>query len=198
MPRIVLNRATTNSAIPMVPVLGFSDSFNRADNASSLGVTAGGKPWVFVNGTWGIVSNAAKYNNQNAFGYALTDASTPNGTLSATMKTIGSARAGVMLRYIDDANFIRVYFSANNVANPYFQHYENGTLRNKFPVAGTKAVMDGSVVSVVADGPTLTIKVDGVTVLSDTTPNLTGTRHGLVGTSTGVDTTFDAVAFTAA
>lgn len=198
MPRIVLNRATTNPAIPVVPVLGFSDSFNRADNASSLGVTADGKPWTTIDGAWSIMSNAAKYNNQKSYGYALADALTPNGTLSATIKTVGLGRAGVVLRYVDDANFIRIYFSASGAFTPYFQHCENGVVRNKFPATGTKPIVDGSVVSVVADGPALSIKVDGVTVLSDTTPNLTGTRHGLVGTSTGVDTTFDAVAFTAA
>lgn len=196
-PTIVLNRNTTNPNIPLIPVLGFADDFNRTDGA--LGTSPGGKSWKVNDGTWAIKSNMAAYEGPKAYSYATIDALTPDGKLTAKIGALnpaGAAVMGLVFRWTDLDNFIRLYFRNSEANTVSIRHRKNGVETNTWAVAGSKEVTANSTVTVAGVGSALTVTVDGVTVLTATTPVLSGNSHGMVGVSVGTDTRFDAISFT--
>ena len=198
-PTIVLNRNTTNPNIPRVPVPGFSDTFNRADGL--LGVTPGGKPWSVDQGNWSVISNMATFDGSKSYSYATVDALTADGKLTAKIGALtaeGSSAMGLVFRWTDINNYIRVYLRNGGANNAAILHRKNGVDTNTWAVAGSPLVTANSTIVVTGVGSSLSVAIDGVTALTATTPVLTGTSHGMVGVSTGTGTRFDSISFTPA
>lgn len=84
-----------------------SDSFDRADNASSLGSTDTGQAWTANSGTWGIGSNRAVPPNA-ASANATVDAGALAVTVSLTCipPASGNIDVAIIARYVDANNYI--------------------------------------------------------------------------------------------
>src|SRR5262245_57529908 len=89
-----------------------ADSFNRADNASSLGSTDGAGlldpvAWIPQLGTWGISSNQAyKSGGSSAEQSAVIDAGTADVIVEVTTAARNFANgAGLVFRAVDFQNF---------------------------------------------------------------------------------------------
>lgn len=83
-----------------------SDSFNRADNAASLGSADVGGAWTAAAGTWSILSNKARMTTVTLDAYAiLTSGFLADGYVEVDV-TLSAARAdvGVLFKYLDTNN----------------------------------------------------------------------------------------------
>lgn len=114
---IILNTSFNNPNLPVIPLPGFFDDFDR-DEADVLGETVDGKRWEIFNpgttssvwgthgdGTGGMKSSTAQHH------IAAVDALTANGTLTATLSDasgVTSNRYGLALRVLDASNYISV------------------------------------------------------------------------------------------
>jgi hypothetical protein len=66
------------------------DSFNRANNANSLGNADTGQAWQPLQGTWGIDNNAAYTTNTSGFARAVIDSGLSNCIVSCTLSTLSA------------------------------------------------------------------------------------------------------------
>src|SRR5699024_6868417 len=94
---IVLNTVFNNPNLPIIPVPGFSDGFNRPV-ADSLGETDTGKPWVVIDSgsttsTWGTYGNgtAGMKSASSAYHLAVANALTSDGVLRAKVSSFDGA-----------------------------------------------------------------------------------------------------------
>lgn len=80
------------------------DSFNRADNAASLGSAETGQAWTATVGTWGVLGGAAKlYGTSGGIGRAIIDAPKPNCVVSVQFTT-AVLNQRLIFRYTDGSN----------------------------------------------------------------------------------------------
>ena len=99
-----------NHTFPNAPsAVSVTDSFNRADNATSLGTTeTGGKTWEIAGGsTWGITGNKAGMLVGTAIrGHANVDLGATNMAVEARMNVLGRAGSypSIVGRYVDPTN----------------------------------------------------------------------------------------------
>jgi len=85
------------------------DSFNRADNASSLGVSDSGHTWEAWSGTWGIESNRAWRSSHVLHDRAVVDLGEVDHEVSVDLLTgPSSITAGVVVRGVDSLNYLLV------------------------------------------------------------------------------------------
>lgn len=155
-----------------------SDSFNRANNTSSLGTADSGHVWTALAGTWGIDTNRARKYSPGAQGYAVIDAGVANGTVQATLQgTVSSGGAGgggVAFRMTDANNG---WFTEADGTSGYLYKVAGGGFSI---VASYGGWVVGDVVSVVLSGTSIIVKKNGVQVASVTDSfNSTATKHGL-------------------
>lgn len=88
------------------------DYFNRADNAISIGNADSGQTWGAVGGAWGILTNRAYTSAAgNVFSYVETGMS----DVEATVDTIWSSGEGLVVRFIDTANYIVARISSTGM-----------------------------------------------------------------------------------
>lgn len=200
---IVLNTTFGNPILPQMP--GGSDDFDRPA-ADTLGETPGGRAWaVFNSGSstsvWGTTGNGrAKMKSADVATHtAVVDWGSADGTLSGTLATFNEAsdsnRFGLAFRNQDKDNYLyveTVYPSAKQ-------------LRVRKVVAGSASVLGtsdaypvpGDTIKVNMQGSTITIQLNGVTVLTVNAPILQNvTRHGMFAFA-GADAEWDSISFTA-
>lgn len=183
---IILNTIFNNPALPIVPMPGFRDDFERP-NASTLGKTLDGKDWelfsgssntavwgTFGDGTAGMKSSGAQYH------IAAAEALTGDGVLTATLASVGiDARGpGLAFRVLDKDNWFR--FAPYSDADPtlWLHKRVGGTTT---VVRSTSATLTpGDNVTVRLSGTSIKIEVNGTQVLDETVPDLVGaTKHGM-------------------
>lgn len=193
MPDFILDTDFTVPNLPVDPPLGFSDNFNRADNASSLGYSSGeSRLWqtASTNGapTFGISGNALALTAATAGNaIAFQECYVSDGTLTATMLATGTVKGGgLAFRIQDGSNYY--YLARQNASGPNFYY----TLLKR--VAGSATILNtsttlitaGDVMSVVMNGSSIIVKVNGATLFSVTdTTFVTGTKHGVYTAGTG-------------
>lgn len=202
MPTIVLNRNTTNPAIPKVPVRGFVDSFNRS-NASTLGTTPAGKAWEILGSagnTWQIIGNAAGgLSLSGVASYPVLDAQASDGIYRVTVSEVSLAAGGLSMRVKDGSNMLRVAFRVSNGNNTIrLEQFEDGVMAALATSAGP--VMQAGtrhVVEVILDGTLVSVKIDGVTQIAPTRASkfATETKFGFYGVPNDPGIRYDAVEF---
>lgn len=165
-------------------VVNIVDNFNRADSSSALGSTStGSKAWTQHSGTWGIASNKAYLSNGVAAQTCLAtvDADSPNVTISATVTTTGgAATCGIVCRA--DSAGTSNYVVEISVGGAYTPKIYKGTAGSYSAIAtgASTTVASGSVISVELVGNTITVKDDGVTIVSVTDSTYSSQdRHGM-------------------
>lgn len=198
---IVLNTVFNNPNLPLVPVPGFSDTFNRA-TADTLGSTPGGKPWILfdsgtTSSTWGTYGNgtAGMKTSSSAYHLAVANALTPNGSLVAKLGTYDAAqrRPGLVIRAKDKDNFISIAPASSTVHEMRLAKRVAGVTTTL--TGGGPALVAGDTVTVVANGSTITLSVNGVQALTASIPELVdATMHGMYA-FTGAIGAWDSVEF---
>lgn len=160
-----------------------ADTFDRADNGSSLGSTStGAVAWTALNGTWGVSSNRAvsSITGENT---AVVDCSAADGTVQVTtIRTAGlQGEAGLAFRFSNNSNGWIVYGGSAATVPGKWTMAKKVAGSFMFITPSTQvSPATGDVLQVVMSGTSLTLKVNGVTVASTTDAfNSTATMHGL-------------------
>lgn len=152
-----------------VPATSVTDTFNRADNASSMGNADTGQMWVPNSGTWGISANRA-YETGVAGVQATTvvDSGMSDCYVEVTLTTFDDT--GLCFRSTDDNN----YFLTNG--STLFRK-QGGVYGG---IGGIGGILSGDVLKVELNGSSIKVYVNGSLALSVTdTFNQTATKHGL-------------------
>lgn len=151
------------------------DSFDRADNSSSLGNADTGQAWTAAAGTWGVLGNLGYKSAGVSNDLAIVDSTLADATVQVTLSTAASI-AGLALRFSslgNDWRFIAV--SGNSFL------LQRGVGAAYTTVASiSQTVNNGDVMKAVMSGTGFTCYVNGVQVFtaSDSTYQ-TATKHGL-------------------
>jgi len=155
------------------PILIAYDSFDRADNAASLGNADTGETWVTLSGTPRIISNQASATTGIYRGYI--ESEITDCVLSAKIVDVGTEGAALMFRLVDVNN--RYYVGV----------YPTSLVLGKF-VAGTQTVIntvalafvDNEILSITVDGTAIKVYVNGTKQIDTTDSDLTvGTKCGI-------------------
>jgi len=186
----VRSAASNTLSYSVVASLGFSDDFNRADEAI-------GSPWVTSgNGSWTVTSNKlANTTIASGTGYCVQDAGTANGTLQFTVSgTLGNGLLAVM-RYQSVNNMLKI--SYNSGAPTLYKTVGGSSTVIAACTGGAWAAND--VIEVICSGTTITVKKNGSTVLTQTgvTDFSDKTFFGVGAVSAGTAGRFDDVSFVA-
>ena len=148
-----------------------TDSFNRADNASTMGNTDTGQTWVPNSGTWGISSNRA-YESASAPGGQRTtvvDSGMSDCNVQVTFTTYDDT--GLCFRSTDDNNHF-----LNNTSELFRKQSGGYTSLGYF----SSTFGSGDVMKVELNGTSIKVYRNGSLVLSATSSfNQTATKHGL-------------------
>lgn len=158
-----------------------SDTFTRADSATSLGSPSdGGSAWVALSGTWGISSNTAYSASSGSQEIAYLESSEANVIVEATITSIFGREGALSFRVVDGSNYCILWVNGtsgfrlyDNVAGSFTQR---GSSNTTVPTAGdvVKVEANGTSVTAYLNGSALT-GLTGVTM----TAHQTATKHGL-------------------
>lgn len=208
---IVLPLNFNNALLETVPVYGFVDNFNRADNANGLGFTSGeGKAWkryygLTAFGARVIGSRAVPYDvtaaANGAWGAEVVNANAANGTLKATLVTAGSKFGGLTFRAASNTNFLSLILRTTETNSTLTL---NKKVANVTTAVATSSVQglatDGAVFEVSLSGTSVTVKCNSVVVIPTQTITelASNTEHGLYFNQNSMDMVWDDVSFTAA
>lgn len=167
------------------------DSFNRADNAASMGNADTGQSWQVLSGTWGISSNKAYLASVTSQASTVVNAGVPGIAMTSDVtlsSTLNRAAPGLVVRTIDDSNYLLATItkaSTNDLIEIYKRDLGVFTQLAQLVGAGN---VNGTTYSVrvTAIGNTISVYRDGVLKLSHTlvgadatkfaTPTLCGIR----------------------
>lgn len=178
MPTIILNKRTTNPNIPMVPLPGFFDDFNRPDSTELGRTSREGRAWELLSesNTLQIVNGTASLEpgSRTTYGLYAVDALETDGTLRAVYSQIsGATNFRLAFRIADARNFYTVNISSSSVELRRYLDLVSTPLKTEpLPATGTKRV------EVVMAGAQISVVVDGQAVIRVTDSSFTGTRHG--------------------
>ncbi len=162
---------------------GITDSFNRADNAASMGSADTGQVWVPNSGTWGILGNQAYTPSAPVQATTVINAGVSDCTVQVTI-SVAANGAGLCWRSTDDNNHFLI--ETGGVTIPCFRKQGGGyTLVGS--LAAEPAFASGDVLTVVLAGTLCTVKKNGTTLYAFTDAiQSTATRHGLRCNATSV------------
>lgn len=179
--------------------MNITDSFNRTNNASSLGATDTGETWTARSGTGGILSNQAYFSANGASDCTATVPGRADGTTQCTFPVVPGASGGtvrLVVRCSDNDN--QIYADANVTGNYVLRKKEAGTATAL--ATGTATAANNDVVKIVTSGTSLKVYVNNVLDIDTTsTFNQSAVNVG-IGTDYGLDGSarFDVFSFTAA
>jgi len=153
-----------------------SDTFNRADSATTMGTTVvGAKTWTPNSNTWGISSNQAYLASATGSGNQATTVVTTDWANVKVKGTYAAAGdSGVCVRSVDDANN---FFTSTVTSGSEFWTRVGGGFTS---LATFAALAAGDIVEVEMNGTTFTVRVNNVQVATGTnSARTTATKHGL-------------------
>jgi hypothetical protein len=153
-----------------------TDSFNRANSATSLGNADTGDPWNVLGGTWGINSNQAYVaTDSGGRNMAVIDAGVADGVVEISIPTM-TQYAGLVFRVVDTNNYFRL------TAHTATTYVLRRTVNNAQVDLGTYNISpaNGHTLKVVFDGSTITPYINGAAQTPITDANfVTATKHGI-------------------
>lgn len=156
-------------------VLGITDSFNRPNNALSLGDTDTGETWQYFGGGFLGIDNNEAYSppgdQQRFFPYVVTPWS--DCIISVVLVTL--ANSGICFRAVDNGNL----FIAMREAAAFQVYRKQADGFNLIAIGGTPVA--GDKLSVAISGNSITILQNDVPILGPITDAFqqTAVRHGL-------------------
>ena len=153
------------------------DSFDRANNASSLGNADLGGAWTAHLGTWGIDANQGRLQTADPGGINLATLTTTKSDVQHTVTFSGNiGQSWSVFRLVDASNYMLVSAQDANTVKLF------SVVATSFTELGSAAQVwaDGDVVQVYAQGTSITVRVNGVTkIATSSSDNLTAVKHGL-------------------
>lgn len=154
-----------------------SDNFNRADSyPSGLGNTSGeSAAWTTYNGQWGVISNRAG-SNSTANAFSALECGKSDGEIN--IATYTPTDAGIPFRVSDANNYCLASIKPNQIA--LFTN-TGGSYSSAIGSIHNYTHVDGDVVTVVMDGTSISVRLNGDIVIAPVTitHNSTATQHGL-------------------
>lgn len=176
----------------MVALL-IADSFNRADNPTSLGSTDGSGTsdpvaWSQDIGTWGINTNKAFHTATLVVGAATVQSGHSNvdvrATFGSSVSGVGGGLLGVVLRFIDSNNYLSVY--CNSSGSVTIEKRVAG-VSTSLIVFGSAAFTTSDVMRVTVINNLITVYKNGVVLGNIVDSALrSGTRVGLYSNHTNL------------
>lgn len=153
-----------------------TDSFNRADNASSVGTTDTGQAWTTNNGTMGINSNELYCTALSSDAVCTVDSTITDVRVKGVPTTTLVGRYfGVVGRCVDNNNY---YLAQSDSAASSIYKKVAGSFTQLANFGTAMATNDQ--LQLRCNGTTIELLVNGTTVLSTTDSSLTtGTRCGI-------------------
>lgn len=200
---IVLNTYFNNPKLPVVPLPGFVDDFNRPA-ADTLGETLDGKAWSLhsysnSHAVWGTYGDgtAGMKSSGPYFHLAVADALVANGTLRATVSAIDETaennRAGLAVRATDANNYISIAAIDPTNDRLAIQKRIDGSVSNV--ATAEQSLAPGDQLAVNLRGSSVEVILNGATILSAAIPEFTDvSNHGFYA-FTGSAITWDHVEF---
>lgn len=150
-----------------------TDSFDRANNASSLGVATTGQTWIATGGTWGIDTNRA-YSSTSGVAMAVIPTEANDGVLVCTLNRAAS-NIGVVVR-CNNAGAGGWLIRSEGVNLIIQENFGSSTIVQQV----AQAWSGSHTLTVSCSGTGIAVKYDGVDKLSITeTVHQTGTHHGI-------------------
>ena len=171
--------ATTPPPEPTFNIL-ISDSFNRADNATTIGKTDTGQVWIVEDGTFGISANKVKLfaGAKSYYSMAVVDPGRSNCTIKLDVTYYTNQSAGIGFRASNKTDFLQFAIDSSGVSLKRYTNYTSTVIGTPYaftPVNGTTYKL-----SVKLAGNSIIASLDGVERISVTDSfNATITRHGL-------------------
>lgn len=155
-----------------------SDSFNRADNASSLGTAETGQAWVAVDGVFGIVSQKAKMTTLGSiYPQAVVNAGVSNCTVSMDVTYVTNNGGGINFRVKDVLTFLHCVVNKTGLVVSKYDNYVSTTLGSYAFVPTNVATYH---ISVELNGESIKAFLNGIERISITnTFNVNETKHGI-------------------
>jgi hypothetical protein len=166
-----------------------SDSFTRADSASSLGTADSGQAWSAPSGTWGISGNKAYSASATNGDRANLPAGVRDAVFSVdiTSDNYSVSNPGLMVRFVDNSNFLYVDLQGGNarilkvVANATTSLASAAFTPTNSVTYNLKAACYGDVIALYVDNvlkATTTLSGDDSTLFSGATATGVGLRFG--------------------
>lgn len=165
-----------------------SDSFDRTDNAASLGIAETGQAWTNNAGVMGITSNQAK--RQTAVvAVSTVNAGVSDCTISVDLNV--QLNAGIAFRLSDPSNYLMArIFTTDSLLQVYTIINGAATLIGSY--AFTPTVGHVYNLAVQCNGPSIVVLLDGVERVNvSSTHNQTVTNHGITVRNSSANDTFD-------
>lgn len=158
-----------------------TDTFNRADNASGLGIADTGQSWQTISGSWQISGNQAVANGSGNQ-IAVIPSGISDATILANVKSSGNG-VGLAFRVVDSSNY-------------WFVHIRNDGFSQLLKVIGGSSTSvgnlasptysDGTELKVILNGSTISLYYGGVLRNTYNDAALqTATMHGLFASFSG-------------
>lgn len=156
-----------------------ADNFNRSDGA--IGTPSdGGSAWSIIGfGNWSVISNQAGCATSAAQTVAYLETSATDGTVQATLATLGTSNA-LVTRLADSNNYI---FASVEAGIPRIQLWKKvaGSFTNfGSPSSYTGSLSANDVLAIEASGNDYTVTLNGSSIITGTTTDLnTNTKVGI-------------------
>lgn len=135
------------------------------------------KTWEQVGSAWSTTGDGAA----TGAGELLANAMSSDGTLTAKLRKvdmIGDKRGGLAFRALDRSNYFRI--SHNTASTPTLMFYvveDNASVES---ISTGATLADGDKLTVIGDGASITVQVNGSTVFTyETDRYRAATKHGL-------------------
>ncbi|MCM3130945.1 hypothetical protein ACFQ3J_00405 [Paenibacillus provencensis] len=154
-----------------------SDTFNRADNNTSLGTADTGQAWQALSGVFGIVGNTAQLiTAAGTTNTAVVDSGISNCVIKATLAT-NSVITRIAFRVTDATNMI---FVQSNQGSSNYQILRVVDNAQTSIATVSRAPAAGDEITVNLDGSSIVVLINGTQAMSVTEAfNLTATKHGI-------------------
>lgn len=197
---IVVNALFSNPALPTVPVLGFSDDFNRA-NSPTLGKTSKDqKQWMATGQIQvGITNNEAVFNSRTGRGGVFINAGTPNGVFKATFAGRGAAENPSIALRSNAAGTETLVLSVGLYAGNLHYALSSRTVAGGLALLSEKAGLDsapGDVITVNLAGSSVKVSVNGVEIIAATDSLFAAQQHfGIYGDTASIGARWDNMSF---
>jgi hypothetical protein len=167
----------TDTAPPTAPII--TDSFNRADSATTLGSTDGGTlgplVWADVDlgtgGLWGIDGNRARGRAGSSLVHAVVDPGVTATTIQATLVTPSTLGVGGIAFRVQDSNNLCNLNLRNNTSSLLYYTLETRTAGAKATMTGggtTITPVAGDVIKIVDTGTTVAFWLNGTLITTAT------------------------------
>lgn len=185
-------RVTAFAIAALPSAFSVTDSFDRADDAVSLGVADTGQAWSALSGTWGISGSQAYLPVAAGSAQAVVESGHADAVIQATLTAFGQSGLLIRARNLNNTLVLRINRGVGTCALRSIVGGVETTLQNV--VVALPLTM---VVRVECEGTTIRAFVDGTQriAVAGVTDFQTETKHGLYA-SAAQATTWDAFSIT--